>query len=425
MRIALWFMGLFAIAVASALFAGSNHGTVTLFLPPHRVDVSLNLFLIVLALGFITLHYAMRALVALMDIPHQARRWRMLQKERAMHSALLDAFAHLGAGRFVRARKAAELALALEESVEHSHERLAHTTRLRIVAHMLAAESTHALQDRSVRDTHFQQALKEAENRDAHDARDGVGLLGARWALDDHDAVLAMQFLEQLPVGASRRTAALRLRFRAARLIGQSQMALETARLLTKHRAFTEVAGTSIARELAIELIRAAHDPVQLQRAWDALNRSEQHIPEVALEAAQRLLQHEGDAVVARHWILPIWERMAQNLEAMTLEQRVRLARVLERSFDTADSAPDAQWLARVEQAQLSNPRDAVLQYLAGVVCMRLGLWGKAQQMLKQSLVFVRDQELRRDAWLALAALAEQRQDTSAATQAYREAAKR
>ena len=74
MRIALWFMGLFAIAVASALFAGSNHGTVTLFLPPHRVDVSLNLFLIVLALGFITLHYAMRALAALMDIPHQARR---------------------------------------------------------------------------------------------------------------------------------------------------------------------------------------------------------------------------------------------------------------------------------------------------------------------------------------------------------------
>ncbi len=425
MRIALWFMGLFAIAVASALFAGSNHGTVTLFLPPHRVDVSLNLFLIVLAVAFITLHYAMRALAALMDIPRQARRWRMLQKERAMHSALLDAFAHLAAGRFVRARKAAELALALEESVEHSHERLAYTTRLRIVAHMLAAEGAHALQDRSVRDTHFQQALKEADHREAHDARDGVGLLGARWALDDHDAVLAMQFLEQLPVGASRRTAALRLRFRAARLMGQSQMALETARLLTKHRAFTEVAGTSIARELAIELIRAAHDPTQLQRAWDALNRSEQHIPEVALEAAQRLLQHEGNAVVARHWILPVWDAMVQNLDAMTLAQRVRLARVLERSFDTTDSTPDTQWLARVEQAQLSNPRDAVLQYLAGVVCMRLGLWGKAQQMLKQSLVFVRDQELRRDAWLALAALAEQRQDTQAATQAYREAAKR
>ena len=40
--------------------------------------------------------------------------------------------------------------------------------------------------------------------------------------------------------------------------------------------------------------------------------------------------------------------------------------------------------LGRIEAAQMANPRDAVLQYLAGVVCMRLSLWGKAQQMLKQ-----------------------------------------
>lgn len=73
----------------------------------------------------------------------------------------------------------------------------------------------------------------------------------------------------------------------------------------------------------------------------------------------------------------------------------------------------------------MANPRDAVLQYLAGVVCMRLSLWGKAQQMLKQSLSMLDDAELQRDAWLALARLAEQRQDVTAATQAYREAAKR
>ena len=82
-------------------------------------------------------------------------------------------------------------------------------------------------------------------------------------------------------------------------------------------------------------------------------------------------------------------------------------------------------WLARIEAAQMANPRDVVMQYLAGVVCMRLALWGKAQQMLKQSLTMLTDSELRRDAWLALAQLAEQRQDVAAATAAYREAAKR
>jgi HemY protein len=78
--------------------------------------------------------------------------------------------------------------------------------------------------------------------------------------------------------------------------------------------------------------------------------------------------------------------------------------------------------LARIETAQMANPRDAALQYLAGVVCMRMRLWGKAQQMLKQSLALLQDAGLKRDAWRALAFMAEQRQDAAAATEAYRQA---
>ena len=73
----------------------------------------------------------------------------------------------------------------------------------------------------------------------------------------------------------------------------------------------------------------------------------------------------------------------------------------------------------------MGNPRDAVLQYLAGVVCMRLSLWGKSQQLFKQSLAILEDSELARDTWLALAQMAEQRHDAVAAAQAYREAAKK
>jgi len=425
MRVALWLMALFAVAVASALFAGDNHGTVTLFLPPHRVDMSLNLFLLLLAGSFLTLHVAMRALSALTNIPQQARRWRLLQKERAMHTALLESLSHLVAGRYVRARKAAELVISLEESVQRSGERLAYGARLRTLSHVLAGESAHALQNRGVRDAHFQLALQESEGREAQDAREGVQLRGAQWALDDRDAKTAMQWLDQLPQGAARRTLALRLRFRAARQTGQLPLALETVRLLTKHRAFSEAAGKSIARGLAIELIRAAHDSVQIQRAWDALDSAEQHVPEVAFEAAERLLAHNGAATVSRHWLLPIWETMTQRHDALTLAQRVRLVRVLESGFSTPDGAPDAAWLSRIETAQMGNPRDAVLQYLAGVVCMRLRLWGKSQQLFKQSLAMLQDSELSRDTWLALAQMAEQRQDAEAANGAYREAAKR
>jgi len=171
-------------------------------------------------------------------------------------------------------------------------------------------------------------------------------------------------------------------------------------------------------------LVRAARDPLQLQRAWDSLEPSEQQMPEVALEAAERCLALGGDVSLSRVWVHTLWQAMSQRLDALTMAQRVRLVRVLERGFVVAAGAPDAAWLARIESLQLTNPGDPLLQYLAGVMCARLELWGKAQQLIRQSLSMLKDSELKRDAWRALAQLAEQRQDSKAVAEAYREAAK-
>ena len=185
-----------------------------------------------------------------------------------------------------------------------------------------------------------------------------------------------------------------------------------------------QVAGAGIARGLALEILRAAHDPVQLQRAWEGLDLAERHMPEVALEAAERCLSLGGDVALSRQWVLPLWATMDERLEGLSLPLRVRLVRLLERGFAQDSGAPDAAWLQRIESLQLANPGDPLLQYLAGMMCARLALWGKAQQMLRQSLGMLKDSALKRDAWLALAKMAEQRQDGSAAAQAYREAAK-
>lgn len=424
MRTALWLMGLFAVAVALALFAGNDPGTVTLYWPPHRIDISLNLFLLLIGLVFVTLHFALRTLSAFFGIPQQARRWRLQQRERAIQSALLDSLSHLMGGRYIRARKAAELVVSLEESVAQGGEVLGYAERLRTLSHLLAAESAHALQDRTLREKHFRLAMEHALARDAQETRDGVQLRAARWALDDRDAAKSMEWLDLMPQGASRRTLALRLRFKSARMAGRPLQALEMARLLTKHRAFSEVAGKSIARGLAIELILAAHDPVQLQRAWDSLEPTEREMPDVAMQAAERLLEQGGDGATSRQWLMPVWNVLLGSQDLLNLGQRVRLVRILETGFGSSGQTVDAQWLSRIESAQIANPRDAALQYLAGVVCMRLRLWGKAQQMLKQSLALLQDSGLKRDAWRALAEMAEQRQDTAAATEAYRQALK-
>src|SRR2546427_503996 len=162
MRAALWLIGLFGMAVAAALFAGSNQGTVTLFWAPYRLDLSLNLAIAIIVLAFVLLYAALRALAALLQMPHQARRWRSQQKERAMHHSLLEALSHQQAGRFLRARKSALAALAMEESLAEAHAAVPHGTRLRAAAHMVAADASHALQDSPQRDHHWREVLANA-----------------------------------------------------------------------------------------------------------------------------------------------------------------------------------------------------------------------------------------------------------------------
>ena len=423
MRAALWFLALFGMAVAIALFAGNNQGTITLYWPPYRIDLSLNLVLLALALLFFILHVALRALAALFAIPGQAQRWRLQHHERALHTALLDAMAHLVAGRFIRAKKAAETVLARESAMSHNGETLAYSARLRAMSHLLAAESAQVLQDKAGREAHFRQALEQASRHDAQETREGVQLRAARWALEDRDAAAALQCLDELPQGAARRTLALRLRLKAARMARKTQLALETARLLAKHRAFSEVAAVGIVRGLALEYVATAYDPDQLQTVWRQLDVTERATPEVAVAACRRMLELGGDVALPLDWLLPVWERMVGPADALTDAQRVDLTQVLESCFAQAAGTPDAQWLTRIEHAQMSNPADAVLQYLAGITCMRLQLWGKAQQLLKQALPRLQDAMLERKAWKALAELAEQRGDAAGATQAWKSAA--
>ncbi len=423
MRIALWLLALFGIAVAAALFAGNNPGSITLFWPPYRIDLSLNLFMLLLLGAFLTLHLAWRALSALFAIPREARLWRLRQRERSMQLALLDAFSQLMAGRFVRARRSAESVLVQVQSLETGGDKLGYAARLRAVSHLLVAEASHALQDRVVREQHYLKALEQASIGTAPETREGVQLRAASWALHDHDAPLALQLLDEMGQGAARRTLGLRLRLKAGRMARRSLVALETARLLGKHRAISETATHGIVRGLAIEMMESAHDPAQLQRAWAQLDASERAMPDVAIHAADRLQLLGGDHALGRQWLLPTWELMQEDPAAVSAQQCVNLVRSLERGFASAAGAPDVAWLKRIESAQLKNPSDAVLQYLAGVTCMRLQLWGKARQLLTQSLTRLQDSGLRRDAWRLLAELAQEQGDGDAATQAWRNAA--
>jgi HemY protein len=428
MRAAFWLLALFAIAAATALFAGNNQAVVTIFWPPHRVDVSFNLMVLMLAVFFTVLYVALRAFSAVFSLPLEARRWRAQQKERAMYGALMDALAHQLAGRYIRATKSAQNALAQEKSLgslteyrsQFSGHSAARSSQMQSLANLLVAESAQSLQNKPLRDAHLQAALQSSEARHAQEVREGVQFRAARWALDDRDAGAALDLLTQLPQGAARRTLALRMKLRATRQLRQTGQALETARLLGKHRAFSPAAAQSIVRGLALELLNEAHDPTQLQQAWLSLDESERAMPELVVHAASRLMALHGDVDLAHSWLLRVWDKAMHTRSDMSDVLRVKLIMVLEAGLDSIDAA----WLARIEAAQIGRPRDANLQYLAGMAYLHRQLWGKARQLLSQAALGLQDSDLHRNAWRALALLAEQRDDAVAASHAYRQAAR-
>lgn len=426
MRSVFWLLGLAAVAVALALLVGNNRATVTLFWPPWRYDVSFNFVLFALLCGFVLVHAALRALAVVRELPAQARRWRSQQLERAVVGWVLDALANQLAGRFVRAQSAAQTALDyLRGASSRDWPRRA---QLEALANLLVAESAHALQNRAKRDEHLQAALGSRAVKDLPELVDGSLLRAVRWAVEDRDAVAARARLAELPQGAARRIQALRLRLRVARLDDATAEALETARLLAKHRAFSPEAARSIVQGLALDTLRGAHDLAQLQRVWEGLDGSERTTPAVALLAAERAheltlaedpedaTQREATLARVRLWLDPLWEDFG-SLESV---QQVRLTRVFEPNL--ADLEPAG--LARLEQLQRQWPQNPHLQYLAGQACLHRQLWGKAAQLLGQARHGLSDATLKRRTWRALARLAEERGDTASAQEAWKNAAR-
>lgn len=420
MRLAFWLLALFAFAVALALGLSQQVGTVTVFVPPYRVDLSLNLVLISLTAFFALLYMALRGMAGFWVLPQQARRWRLQQRERSAQEHLLNAQICWVTGRYLRSRKAALQGLSHVNGLLSIDDAGTHKNSLalmRSVLHMLAAESAHVLRDEKARDEHVQQLFQPPQGLSASlrsEVQDAAHLSAARWALHDRDERSAHQFLSQLPLGTARRTLALRLRLKADRLGQMHLPALDTARLLAKHGAFSSTAASSLVRGLALAGIDDCRDAHQLQATWRLFQATEKAIPEVAAHAAKRLLSFHGDAALALQWLLPVWEAISQPTdERSDSPVRYRFTEVLAQALQNL--APDSEWLARVEQARLANPRSVELQYLSGMLCLRHSLWGKASQLLEQAAPRLPSSELKRSAWRSLAELAEQKGDQTQA----------
>ena len=404
MRTVIWLVLLFVVAVVAATTLGSNDGLVSLYWRGWRTDLSLNLFVILLVGSCVVLMSAVQALNSLVSLPRRAGEWRALRKERAAQSALREALAESLGARYGRARKAAQRALAIQEDSPE----LQNDSEFRLLGQLLSAGSLHRLQDRPRRDQTLQLALAAARQiKSPRSAEDAVRLLAAEWALDDRDAPRALAMLAELPPGAARRTQALRLKLQACRMARQPLQALQTARLLANHQAFSPVVAQSLLRSLANETLDNAHDPQQLRRLWAQFDAADRRDPIVVSRAASRAAQLDAHDD-ARQWLRPFWERLAE----LAREDREHVALAL------IDASPGlgADWLPRLESAAQAFGHEPAVVAAVGTAFAECQLWGKARRLLEQAAAAPNlPAATRRGAWRRLASLARQDNDETRA----------
>jgi HemY protein len=335
------------------------------------------------------------------------------RRDRTAQAALRDALAQYFGGRYTRAQKSAQRALAIQAATPE----IAQDNEFTVLSHLLAAGSAHRLQDREFRDAALRQALDlSRRTASARSAEEGARLLAAEWALDDRDAQRAIELLDDLPQGVARRTYALRLKLQAARLGRRPQDALRTARLLVKHGAFSQAAAVGLLRSLASESLETAHDADQLRRIWGLFDVADRRDPFIAARAATRAADL-GASDDGRSWLRPAWERVGE----LGTDERCVIAGALVACV----SALPLDWLPRLETASQQFPSDGAIAFAAGAAFAERQLWGKAGVLLEQAAADASlPQAFRRRALITLAEMATRDGDTARAAERFEAAAR-
>ncbi len=367
MRVLFWFLMLAAAAVVVALAVKLNAGYALLVAPPYRVELSLNLLLLIVVVGFVALYSSIRLVVRTLRLPEQVRAWRRQQKIDRARTKQDSAVVALLEGRYGKARQHAQEALAIPGSSPLNA--------------LIAARAAIDVRD-------LDEAEKLLATPDARTQSLAVPrlMLAAEIALEHGQPQEALGLLQELRKEAGMHTAALRLELRtlqAARRWAEIPALLEQ---LVRRKVFDPAQADLVRVSAHSEQLKLlAHDASGLRDYWARLPDSSKIQPKVARAAAQSFLQLGGDREAA--------EILAASLDRDWDSDLVEL-------YGECHLADATRQLEQAERWLTTHNHDAVLLRVLGLLCQRAQLWGKAQTYLEASLALD-------DGWRAHLALGE------------------
>ena len=382
----LWVLAAFALAAGLSVVMHENEGYVLFVYSPWRIELSLNLFLILLVAAFVGAYFVVRVVAHTLRLPAYVRAYRIRRNENKARDALEQSLQALYEGRFARAVKLAGRAHDLGQ--------------LRALAALVAARAAQRMRNFALRDTWIAKSrAAEPGWRQATLASEAELLLEER-RYDDARAVLL-----ELHAGGARHIATLSALLRAEQGLANWSEVVRIARLLEKRDAMPRAALDGILINARVAMLsQRGLDSRSLGDCWRSIPASEQRQAKIAGAAARAWMQL-GDGRAAR---LVIENALAAEWDP-----------VLVRLYG---ECPDDEAIPRIERAEAwlkEQPQDAELLLALGRLCAQRELWGKARSYLEASLAL----HAIRDSHIALARLCDRIGRAEEADRHYRAAA--
>ena len=386
MRFAIWSIILAAVAVGIALLARHSTGYVVIFSGHQRIELSLNLLVLLVVAGYFAFHILARLVATLASIPARVRAYRDERLRSRLRVSLNDALLAFFQGRYASAEKSAAAALTGEET--------------KGVAAIIAARSAHELGRFSERERFLDHAKGAAPEVDTARLTTLADLLVSQGR---HGEALAV--LKDLSARDSRNLRLLRLKLQAEQALRNWDEMLDTVGALAKLGGAAAVEAAALRRTAHLgNLNRKAQDATALAAYWKALPSEVRTDPAVAATAARYHLALGGTA-----------EAQAIIEQALEREWNPSLVAL----YGDAAGADALPQIERAEKWLRANARDPALLLALGKLCMRQGLWGKAQSYIEASLAL----EPTHDGHMTLASLMEQIGKPQEAVQHFRRSA--
>jgi len=377
MRLLLWLVALMAAAIGIAVTARFNPGNVVFFYPPHRIDLSLNLFVVLAALLFLVVYGLVRAVRATLGMPKQVAAYRYRRRERDANRGLREALKALFEGRFGHAEKAAMRAADLPENAG--------------LAALIGARAAHRMREPARRDAWLAGIAHDANLKTAR------LMTVTELLVDEHKPEAALEAVAELNASGQRHIHALQWAMKANQQARNWPEVLRLVRILDKRNALHPALSRRL-RELAWEalLSEGGVDPESIRRVWAGVPAADRIQPKIAARAATAFNArglHDEARVIVEDALKAGWD-----------ERVVRAYR------DAAGPEGSPTLLAQIERCEAwrrAHPNDAELALTLGSLCLRQKLWGKAQRYLEGALPDALSPALLRETHLKLAQLHE------------------